>query len=151
MDKLSQLGHGYHSPGLKPVQEDQAPAGPAIGRRLGGFEITILKPEGAIRADGGFQARLLARGQCFFPIRFPKVLRDKTLPPDQIFDDLGPPAEAFFFLPRVEIITEGTADIVLKIHFGHHGVVRSLREKAKINRSSFGKAKKADSFVPSAS
>jgi hypothetical protein len=131
MDKLSQLGYGYHSMGLKPVQEQQTPAGPAFGRRLGGFKITILGPEGAIRADGGFQARLLTGGQRVFSIQLPKALRDEMLPPDQIFDDLGPPAEAFFFLSRVEIITEGPADIVLKIHSGHHGVVRSFWEGKK--------------------
>jgi hypothetical protein len=122
MDDFSQFRHGYQPPGLKPVQEDQAPAGPAIGRRLGGGKITILSPEGAIRADGGFQARFLTRGKRFFPIQFPKVLRDETLPPDQFLDDQGPPAEEFFFLSRVEIIAERPADIVLKIYFGRHGV-----------------------------
>jgi hypothetical protein len=61
MDEFSQLGCGYHPSGLKPVQEEQASTGPAIGRRLDGFKITILGPERAIRAHSVFQERFLTR------------------------------------------------------------------------------------------
>jgi hypothetical protein len=107
---------------FKPVQENQSPAGPAVGRRVGRLEITILGPERTVRADGVLQVDFLTRDQRFLFIQAPEVLRGETLSFDQFFDDQSAPAEEFFLVSWFEIIAERPADIVLKIYFGRHGV-----------------------------
>ncbi len=100
------------------MQENQSPAGPAVGRRVGGLEITVLGPEGTARADGVLQIGFLTGDQRFLFIQAPEVLRGKTLPSDQFFDDQSAPAEQFFLVSWLEIIAEGPADIILEIRFG---------------------------------
>jgi hypothetical protein len=117
---MDQLRDGYQPFSLELPQDNPSAAGPAIERGSGGHKITIFGPESAALANRSLKLRSLARKQGLVALQVLEVPGGDPAAAKQLLDQQGAPAGQFFLVPRFEELTEGTADIVLKIHFRGH-------------------------------